>query len=108
MMSTLWHAHSRRPLDGASTMAALSLKYHTHCWNNDFPSYGRAHFQKHNDLVRKAASGRALLEFDVKDGWAPLCAFLGLTVPDEPFPRNDDWLDYKQQVAEEQRQKQHH
>ncbi|WP_344588545.1 sulfotransferase [Actinomadura vinacea] len=27
-----------------------------------------------------------LLVLEVKDGWAPLCAFLGLPVPDEPFP----------------------
>jgi len=27
-----------------------------------------------------------LLEFDVRDGWEPLCAFLGHDVPDEPSP----------------------
>ncbi|PSR76410.1 P-loop containing nucleoside triphosphate hydrolase protein [Coniella lustricola] len=106
MMSTLWHAHSRRPADATSSMAALSHKYHTYCWNNDFPAHGRQHYHKHNDLVRESANGRAFLEFDVKDGWAPLCAFLGIAVPDEPFPRKDDWLPYKQQVAEEQAQKQ--
>ena len=30
-----------------------------------------------------------LLVFDVADGWAPLCGFLGLPVPDEPFPRTN-------------------
>jgi len=28
-----------------------------------------------------------LLEFSVKEGWGPLCAFLGVPVPDVPFPR---------------------
>ena len=28
-----------------------------------------------------------LLVFDVREGWAPLCDFLGVEVPDEPFPR---------------------
>lgn len=27
-----------------------------------------------------------LLEFSVKEGWEPLCAFLGVPVPDVPFP----------------------
>jgi hypothetical protein len=25
--------------------------------------------------------------FDVAQGWEPLCRFLGVTVPDVPFPR---------------------
>lgn len=27
------------------------------------------------------------LDWDLRDGWAPLCAFLGKPVPDVPFPR---------------------
>jgi hypothetical protein len=28
-----------------------------------------------------------LLVFDVAEGWAPLCRFLDVPVPDTPFPR---------------------
>ena len=31
-----------------------------------------------------------LLVFDVREGWPPLCAFLGVPVPDAPFPRVND------------------
>ncbi|MCP4383281.1 MAG: sulfotransferase family protein [Hyphomicrobiales bacterium] len=31
-------------------------------------------------------SGRALV-FDAREGWAPLCAFLGVAMPTEPYPR---------------------
>ena len=31
-----------------------------------------------------------LLVYQVKDGWGPLCDFLGVPVPDEPFPRTND------------------
>ena len=32
-----------------------------------------------------------LLEFDVRDGWQPLCDFLGRAVPaDTPFPHLND------------------
>lgn len=27
---------------------------------------------------------------DLSDGWEPLCKFLGVPVPDEPFPRAND------------------
>ena len=28
--------------------------------------------------------------FEVKDGWNPLCNFLGVPVPDTPFPNVND------------------
>lgn len=31
--------------------------------------------------------GREVFEFSVKDGWRPLCDFLGKEVPATPFPR---------------------
>lgn len=46
-----------------------------------------ATFNRHNDAVRKAIPKERLLVFDAKDGWAPLCAFLGRPVPAEAFPR---------------------
>ena len=34
------------------------------------------------------AEGRALV-FRSRDGWAPLCDFLGVAVPDEPYPKTN-------------------
>jgi hypothetical protein len=47
-------------------------------------------FQKHNQAVRDAIDPARLLVFDVRDGWSPLCNFLEVPVPDEPFPRLND------------------
>ncbi len=46
-----------------------------------------AFFHRHNDEVRRTIPAERLLEFDAKDGWAPLCAFLGVPVPDVAYPR---------------------
>lgn len=50
----------------------------------------RAHaidaFQRHNASIAQAFGPDRLLTFDVGSGWAPLCAFLSMPVPDEPFP----------------------
>jgi Sulfotransferase domain len=35
-----------------------------------------------------------LLVFTIGDGWAPLCGFLGVPVPDAPFPRLNDGDDF--------------
>lgn len=35
-----------------------------------------------------------LLVFDVREGWAPLCGFLGVPVPDAPFPRANSTAEF--------------
>lgn len=52
-------------------------------------------FEAHNAAVRAEIPSERLLEFDVTDGWAPLCGFLGADVPaGEPFPRTNDEKSY--------------
>src|SRR5215210_1534118 len=44
-------------------------------------------FERHNEAVRLRVPPERLLVFDVREGWAPLCDFLGVEAPDGPFPR---------------------
>ena len=46
-------------------------------------------FNAHTDAVKAAIPSNRLLIYEVKDGWGPLCAFLGKPVPAEPFPRTN-------------------
>jgi len=43
-------------------------------------------FEKHCAEVVEGVPSDRLLVFEAKDGWAPLCAFLGVDVPDEDYP----------------------
>jgi hypothetical protein len=43
-------------------------------------------FNKHIETVKAVVPPERLLIYRVKQGWQPLCRFLGLTIPDEPFP----------------------
>lgn len=95
MMSTLVHYHTNMPADSTSLMAPLATKYHSLYWGNDFTSNGRDYFRRHNDMVRRLGKGRRFLEWDPRDGWEPLCGFMGTPVPDCPFPRVDDWVQFK-------------
>lgn len=44
-------------------------------------------YQNHIQTVTSLIPKDNLLCFDVKSGWQPLCSFLGVDVPSEPFPR---------------------
>jgi hypothetical protein len=65
-------------------------------WQGTFDSHfeDKAHaievFELHNEEVKRRVPGDRLLVYDVKAGWEPLCQFLGVEVPDEPFPRTND------------------
>ncbi|KAH9818166.1 efflux pump antibiotic resistance protein [Teratosphaeria destructans] len=50
----------------------------------------RAVYRDHYAFVRRITPKERLLEFDLKDGWEPLCRFLGKEVPDVPFSRLND------------------
>ncbi|WOJ93356.1 sulfotransferase [Congregibacter variabilis] len=47
-------------------------------------------FIAHNEAVQAAIPDSQLLLFQVKEGWAPLCEFLGLALPESEFPRTND------------------
>jgi hypothetical protein len=44
-------------------------------------------YREHNERVRAVIPRDKLLVINVKQGWKPLCEFLGVEVPDVPFPR---------------------
>jgi len=47
-------------------------------------------YESWNSGVKEAVGKSNLLVFDVRDGWGPLCHFLGMEKPDYPFPRLND------------------
>jgi len=57
-------------------------------FNNNFGSKDKVEkmFHAHNNEVIDFVPKEKLLIYEVKDGWEPLCSFLKLTAPAEPFP----------------------
>src|SRR5829696_2257851 len=49
--------------------------------------YAMEVFERHNEAVLGRVPPERLLVFAVREGWAPLCDFLGVEVPDGHFPR---------------------
>ena len=55
----------------------------------DIPTL-REGYLKHVAAVKATVPAERLLVFRVTDGWEPLCEFLGVPVPDAPFPFVND------------------
>jgi hypothetical protein len=59
-------------------------------FNYDFSKANvMAAFERHNAEVRRTIPADRLLVFEAAQGWEPLCQFLGVPVPEEPFPRTN-------------------
>jgi hypothetical protein len=56
-------------------------------------------FTDHNEAVKAAIPADQLLVYQVKEGWGPLCAYLGVPVPDSPFPRSNDRGEFWDRVS---------
>ena len=56
-------------------------------FNPEATALYRVKYRQHNERVQAVIPAEKLLVFNVKQGWKPLCDFLGCDVPSTPFPR---------------------
>jgi hypothetical protein len=57
-----------------------------------------AHYHQHIEEVKAVVPAEQLLIFSVDHGWEPLCAFLGVSVPESEFPNVNDRAAIKQTI----------
>jgi Sulfotransferase domain len=55
-------------------------------------------YERHNQAVRESIAPDRLLVFEAKDGWEPLCAFLEVPVPEQPYPNTNAPDEFRQIV----------
>lgn len=73
-----------------------------HIIGYDFFTKGKEIYLAQNEKVRELAAPKGkdgFLEFNVKEGWGPLCEFLGVPVPDVPFPKINDTKQWQAYVG---------
>lgn len=58
-------------------------------------------YNAHNEAVKAEVPADQLLVHEVGAGWEPLCAFLGVPVPDEPFPNRNSTKDFRAAALEQ-------
>ncbi len=58
-----------------------------------------AAFERHNRQVREGVPRERLLEWTAADGWDPICARLGVPVPDAPFPKANTTAEFREMLG---------
>lgn len=55
-------------------------------------------YRRHIETVKRAIPPERLLVYDVAQGWKPLCAFLGVDVPQEPYPMTNTTEEFRARI----------
>lgn len=89
---TIWYGHTRwvsKVLPYISPVHANMNRFVTPFFRylllGDVPNHAIRWYREHNAMVQRLAGDRCLV-FNARDGWEPLCLFLGKEVPNVPFP----------------------
>ena len=53
-----------------------------------------------NEELKRSIKKENLLVFNVKEGWGPLCKFLGVPEPEQPFPNLNSKESFQQKYVE--------
>lgn len=85
--NTIFQAFDHLPPEMAPWMEAFrGVLAERFCDRLDDPAAMMDAFERHNAAVRRQVPADQLLEWQLGDGWEPICERLGLPVPSEPFP----------------------
>ncbi|KAI0160582.1 hypothetical protein GGR57DRAFT_490272 [Xylariaceae sp. FL1272] len=57
---------------------------------HEIEEHARQTYDEYYRRIREMVPPEKRLEFNLDDGWEPLCAFLGKDIPSVPFPREND------------------
>jgi hypothetical protein len=64
------------------------------------PEHARRVFLRHIEAVKEGLPPERLLVYEIAEGWAPLCRFLGRPVPDAPFPHVNATGEFRQRFSD--------
>jgi Sulfotransferase domain len=95
--STIFEVGRRGPAPEMEEMSQMVLDLLTRRFTVDWrdEATATAAYERHNDQVRASVPAERLVEWRPADGWAPICAALGIPVPDAPFPHVNTTADFR-------------
>jgi hypothetical protein len=78
-------------------MATAMMERFSPDWRDE--AAAKAAYDAHNAHVREVVPADQLIEWRPEDGWGPLCAGLGVPVPNEDFPVTNTSAEFRQMMG---------
>ena len=108
--NTMWYRHElwlTKFIDFVDPVHSDLKKFTDPFWKylfwDDVPNHGIRIYREHNAMVERLAGSRVLV-YNTKEGWEPLCRFLGKEVPAVAFPHTNKTDEHRNIFAMGRRQ----
>jgi hypothetical protein len=98
--NTIFLALQGGPPEGRAWMEAVRRGLRN-TFSDDFGNKDAmiAAYERHNAEVRAEVPAERLIDWTPSDGWDPICAALGVPVPDEPFPLTNTTNEFREMMG---------
>lgn len=100
-----WQSCSRTVFPSVQALPASPVKemidtlWETRFTTDVTEASAKAAYESFNEKVRQGVAPERLLEWRPEEGWDPICAALGVPVPDESFPHLNTTEDFLRNVG---------
>jgi hypothetical protein len=98
-MTTKRGLHGDKHLNAISEMAARFIAQDIFSGRLNDRDHAVAVFKAHIEEVKATIPSERLLVYETGGGWGPLCTFLGVSEPNEPYPLTNSTKEYQERVA---------
>lgn len=106
MKDTIYRLYKEPSVFTASELALITLTIGEGLFPERFEDreYAMNFYEAHVEGVKNYVPAHKLLVFNVKEGWPPLCNFLGVPLPpaDTPFPHSNETADFCKRLLKNQ------
>jgi hypothetical protein len=92
-------SHETEHMNAVTKMGSIVVKDGVFGGNISDKTHMIDTYNAHLAEIKATVAEDRLLMFSPSEGWAPLCAFLGCPVPDEPFPFTNSRKDFEEKVV---------
>jgi len=106
VMKTIWPASSALKNSDAEPLKSFGVMHDRVIWSGTFGgriedrAYAKHVFEEHNAEVKRSVPTDRLLVYEPGEGWERLCAFLGVAVPDAPYPHSNSTEDFGRDIRQ--------
>lgn len=106
VMKTIWPASSGLMNADAEPFKSFGEMHDRVIWSGTFGgriedrAYAKHVFEEHNAEVKRSVPTDRLLVYEPGEGWERLCDFLGVDVPDAPYPHSNSSEDFGRDIQQ--------
>lgn len=98
-MTDIRGRHTSEQLNAAAEMCHQIIVQDIFDGKMNYRDHARATFERHVVKIKDTIPPERLLVYMTGSGWKPICDFLGVPEPEDPYPLTNSTQEFRERVA---------